>query len=429
MPLAALAEVEPTLPVAEPAEIVENPPASFREVFGLPTEPRSGEPMQLFLGEHRLTEAELETVAERLHFQQQVTASVPYVRQALRESLAGVWFDLKTGSVHVAVAGALPPLEAFSSLTGLPANRVVLHQHRRSLRDLDLLLDQLRERSAVGDGYQLVGASVDEEHNRIIIEATGDLSAAARDFTGMGDAVAITRGDPPQPRNASRDNPGNPPKWEAGMRVITFLGRTLANPFLNGCGGGGCHDADVQAISINAPGDPTWTLEPDCVYLAPNNCRNLDAFGDPVQGTLVCGSGASYYHPDTYTPCHVVESVNFSGFDLGNQGFWLMDVAKARLLAGQSYCLAPGDSGSPTYEVAPAAWPGVPQRYTAVGIYYGGNGDCTGGTPQIAYFSRWTRIKTRLGEIGLAVSEPEPVAQPRLQTGARRSARSPTSPW
>ncbi len=405
--------------MSEPAEILPvGESESLREVFGLPAVPPEGAVTTELVGEE-LTVSEADVVAETMTLAVEASRLEPAVEAALGDGYAGLWLDPAEGTAHIADAGGAVDASALAFRLGVPAADVEVDSVGRSMSELEAIWEQV-DLVTTEVGYSVTGSGIDVERNQVVVEVTGSVEAAAADLGALGAGVAVREGRDARLMNSGRDDPGNPKRWEAGLRVqqapnagctggfrvksgsasyVLTAGHCelfAGYPFYVGSPASGTLGTPGSGDNQNGPGSSAdvvripvsgWA-QPDCIYIGASNCLAVDDFGDPIQGSVVCQSGAAtaIEEGEQYV-CGVVESVNWTQ-DMGV--YTLTHIAKHRQLGGYT-CARPGDSGAPVFQ-----WD--TNGIVGVGIYAGsgGTGECATpegeGAPATMFFSRWSKI-------------------------------------
>ncbi len=436
-----------------PAEILPAPSApGLRDVLGLPAEP-GGSPSiragSLLKGD------EVKALDAAMRAAVQASATEPALAAELGDDYAGSWLDPATATLMVGVAGTPPAPEVGNGIQA--PLRWESRPAERNLAELETAWAQVPALMSESS-YRLVGSGLDFERNQVIVEVAGDLEGAATDLAPLGDAVAVRPGEPAHTQASSRTNPGNPPAFEAALRLDRVnagfthtctaafrvrdennLSQSLAltaghcnDDNDNGWGETGNGDWKVGttvlgSVTANAlapvtsadasviPIGTSWNDDLDCIYVAPYDCQDITTFGDPIQGSVVCQSNGM---SDSLS-CGVVESVNWN-HDFPDAHYELTHAARHRQVWDPwDDCPGPGDSGAPVYQWDPPAYGGT----VAVGVYAGGGGDC-GPPGRVSYFSRWSKIRAGLGVVappGMADR-----AAPTMDTAATMAGHSNT---
>lgn len=402
------------------------PPDTLREAMGLASSHEWQEsvdsgalgPVDRRLGVG-LTTAESQQAQTQIARQRELAANVSNLNAFLGDQFAGAWIDHAAGgTVHVSVtgdaAGASERLNSFyKSTTGAT---VVADPVERSVRDLESLRVAATSIQG-GSRFKITGIGIDVKRNAVEVDVDGDVNEAAATAGRIAPGFVVREATAPTTSNSSRTDPGNPPTWQAGLRIDgsqsctgafrvyhqgatnvltaghcgysafyvggTYLGSTAYSSWTPGA----TNIADAARIPVSG-----WA-QPDCVYLAPNNCAPVSGFGDPIQGGIVCSSTAT----SNAFGCGIVELFQFDAPSAG--GSILRDAARFYHFADppEGKCTVLGDSGSPIIE-----WPnniygvGIASAFQYIPFY---GDDCVNGARR-AVFTKWFWVAYALGVQG-----------------------------
>ncbi|MFN8038747.1 MAG: hypothetical protein U0Q07_06000 [Acidimicrobiales bacterium] len=329
---AGAAASEPREP---PTDVTLKAAASFRVMLGLPADDayiasvsagEQGPVDTSFIGVP-LTLKEADAVRRQLWIDEQLSASVPNLRQELGDSFAGTWIDHHDhGHMYLAVAGVraetdatlAPVVQRLSAIGTLSIVAVA-----RSWADLERYREQISALPPSED-FKIVAVSLRPDLNQVQATVTGDLAAASAELTkNFPTVVTVVGGNEIEP--ASRLD--NYPPMKAGLRIrktdgnlgicTSGFGMRIASTrymlTAGHCGSVGSSwrvgldsgtppfgqmvsnsyytDSKADAALISLSGGETGPS--NCVYYSDNTCKPVAGYADPILNSIVCMSGAS----------------------------------------------------------------------------------------------------------------------------------------